>query len=352
MGLTLAAYMDVDDWVDLGMEHISLILSWYNTAQQIQGEQGQLAALITRAKSIGAYVGTQIEKRAALARSVALLREQRQKQAVMVIKYFMEQRKQFRYYSLKEPAAVEFADDPTSWGIANEIVTLKTAIATEAAEQANLEAAWVHFTVNATQEPWTFKSLWSNQGKSGSNAEVTVNIPIPYNYSANNGQGVADTGYYNMRIADMRVLLLPGSSTNGKPVELYIKKAGKSFFLDESLQLYTFSHPPVDYGQLVYDKDYCPLSTNACSNSTNHTGGHHPVNPLCPNYIHYSPYGMWTVTVPDPKAQGFDISRVTELRFEFKVTYKPPQNAEICHIFGKNYEPAGPSQFGKLCATG
>ena len=180
------------------------------------------------------------------------------------------------------------------------------------------------------------------------NAEVTVNIPIPWDSSANNGQGAAKTGYYNMRIADMRVLLLPGSSTAGKPVELYIKKSGKSFFLDESLNLFTFNHPPVDYGQLVYDKDYCPLSTNACSNSTghNHTG---PVNPLCPNYIHYSPYGMWTITIPDPAAQGFDITKVTELRFEFKVTYKPPANAQIDPIFGKPYEPPGPSQFGALC---
>ena len=137
--------------------------------------------------------------------------------------------------------------------------------------------------MNSTQEPWTFKALWgSAKGKGGgggvrgananANAEVTVNIPIPWDSSANNGQGAAKTGYYNMRIADMRVLLLPGSSTAGKPVELYIKKSGKSFFLDEGLNLFTFNHPPVDYGQLVYDKDYCPLSTNACSNSTGCTG--------------------------------------------------------------------------------
>ena len=45
-------------------QHLGLIVSWYQTAMQIQDEQGQLKALQTRAKIIGSYVGSEEQQRA------------------------------------------------------------------------------------------------------------------------------------------------------------------------------------------------------------------------------------------------------------------------------------------------
>ena len=71
---------------------------------------------------------------------------------------------------------------------------------------------------------------------------------------------------------------------------------------------------------------------------------------LCANFVRYSPYGLWTLTVPDPEGQGIDIAAVTALRFEFQITFQPPKDqTTLFPFFGKAYEAPGANQFGCLC---
>ena len=68
MGTTNAVQVDVLDWVAEGQQHLALLVSWYQTAMQVQDEQGQLSALRARAKLLGSFKGTQAQVRNALAR--------------------------------------------------------------------------------------------------------------------------------------------------------------------------------------------------------------------------------------------------------------------------------------------
>ena len=74
-----------------------------------------------------------------LSAGVALLREQRQKQAVLVVKYLMASRKQLGYYALAPPPAVAFSRDPTAEELAKAIGGVNDAI--DAATKEELKRA-------------------------------------------------------------------------------------------------------------------------------------------------------------------------------------------------------------------
>ena len=71
----------------------------------------------------------------------------------------------------------------------------------------------------------------------------------------------------------------------------------------------------------AYDRDYCPLTGHRCATQNDPSD-----QGLCANFVRYSPYGLWTLTVPDPEGQGIDIAAVTALRFEFQITFQPPKD--------------------------
>ena len=81
----------------------------------------------------------------------------------------------------------------------------------------------------------------------------------------------------------------------------------------------------------------CPLSESYCGD-------------LCPDYIKYSPFGKWGVTIYEAAQQSVDLSKLATIRFEFQVDWeqKPGFNP---NIFGK--DPGRyPQNLGKLCAKG
>lgn len=163
MQTTSASKVAVSNWIAASKQHLTLVVSWCQTAVQIQNEQGQLDALRVRAKVVTSYIGTTIKQRAALARSVALAREQRQKQAVMVVKYFMEARKQFRYYALDDTLlpAVTISDDPTPSELEQRIGQLGTAIQLEVQSQSTSpeNLGWCYAEITEEREPEVFARL-------------------------------------------------------------------------------------------------------------------------------------------------------------------------------------------------
>ena len=62
--------------------------------------------------------------------------------------------------------------------------------------------------------------------------------------------------------------------------------------------------------------------------------------------MRYSPYGTWNVGVPQPAAQGIDMTKVDAVRFEFHVTYK--QAGFTMTYFGKDPK-LYPQGLGSVC---
>ncbi len=102
-----------------------------------------------------------------------------------------------------------------------------------------------------------------------------------------------------MRVYDVSVYLLDAEGkplgTGDTPVEVFLTKGTTSSFLNETLQLIEFTHAPVVYGgggAFMYDPSTaCPVTAGSCG-------------ALCPDYIRYSPYGLWTIQMYSPSQQG------------------------------------------------
>jgi len=318
--------IDVQDWMSLSGRHVQLLFSWYDMASRIQDEEGQIQALKTRAIIVGKYVNDEAKKRAALVQAAKLITEQKEKQVMLMTKYLYEEYKQFNYLSLGLAPELSLPAIPTTADFnraQNDLLTAQMAFDKAEATRA-VTKTWLNYVVNVTQENTTLSTLQQT-------GSTVVDIPIPLI----NGT-VADTNYYEVRLKDVRVYLLPQAAQMpaGQQTKLYIEKQGTSFFLDKDLKLNVFSHPRVQYSSFTYSTEYCPETGSGCGD-------------LCSDYINYSPYGSWKITVPNE--QGIDMSKVTGLHFEFSVTYAEIQSPSIRPWFGKHY----PGQLlGPVCTPG
>lgn len=334
MKLTSAASADVNMWVSYSKHHCGLLSAWYLTAIEVQAEQGQITALQLRANLTEEVLKTEAAEEAFLARAAALISEQRQKQAALVIKYFMEERKQFSYYALAPAPALTFSDDPTSEELQVQMVALNTAIQEEQEAQRILIKGWDHVTVSEKDDPSAFVRLRNATTGSGTQLyQTTLDLPMPYDYN----NSVPLTDYYNVRFEDMRAYLMPpANATQGGEVQVYIVKTGTSFFLDKNLELQVFSHPPVDRGQFIYDSGtMCPSAGEACGS-------------LCNDFVNYSPTGLWTVMIPVVQpGVVLNIDAVTAIRFEFQLDYKKKGTSATTRIFGNDLEQG----FSALCPS-
>ena len=118
---------------------------------------------------------------------------------------------------------------------------------------------------------------------------------------------------------------LIGDVTNkktGKPlsqISLSVNKSGHSTFFQQSKKgeqnkLISFDHQSLVLPEFIYDnKTKCPSISPLCQD-----GGSNENVDYCGEYIHYSPYGVWNVTID---AADIDLSKVTGVRFEFMVYY-------------------------------
>jgi len=192
--------------------------------------------------------------------------------------------------------------------------------------------------VGAAAEPGTFAAL------RGSGSSANISLPIPtINGTDAAGTRVLKPGttYYEMRLTDVSVYLLDANSTvvggsNGQ-AEIELTKSGESSFFDADGGLSVFTHAPVAYGGGFFAYDVskkCPLTGDACGDA------------LCPEYVKYSPYGKWSVAVPQPEAQGIDMATVAKLRFEFHVTYM--RDGFTLTYFGKDPK-SYPQGLGSVC---
>ena len=154
---------------------------------------------------------------------------------------------------------------------------------------------------------------------------------------------MADTLYYQMRIHQVGVYFLDaqGKPLGVGPVQVWITKAGASYyFFDKNMSLRAFTHTPVRYGAGMFTYNAasgCPMSADTCGD-------------LCPDYIRYSPFGDWNVTIFSADRQGVNLSKLSALRFEFQVEYQA-QPGFNPNIFGKK-PPLYPQNLGRLCKSG
>jgi len=269
------------------------------------------------------------KKEAAVVTAAQLMHERQQKQAMLVTKYLYEEFKQFHYFSLAPSPPISLPEDPQSTDILKLQQALEGAYTAEISRQATAgkSAGWIYIEVNATAEPTTIAAL-------AANGSTRVVLPIPLKNvtdpETNSSVLVADTRYHDMRVYDIGVYLLDaqGKALGGsKSVELFVTKAGTSYFFDKDLKLHVFSHAPVVYGGSG-DFSYkpataCPVLHRGCGD-------------LCPDYIRYSPYGTWDIQIFEAASQGVDMSKLTAVRFEFQVDFGEVKGPP-CDIFGKNY---------------
>jgi len=320
---------DIRDWTELGVTRVSLFLSYYNIATRVQNDEGQLTVLQTRANIVWDRLEDEQNKEAAVISAAYLMYERQQKQAMLIIKYLYEEVKQYQYFSLTTlQPPIKLIENPQMEDILGEQQRLEGAYLSEMAKQkSGSNLAYIYIEVNQAAEPSTLESMRIN-------ASTSVLLPIPLKNSTdpatNAAQLVANTTYYQIRIRDVAVYLLDES---GKPlgngsVQVKIEKSGISSFFDSNMDLHVFTHAPVKFGagSFVYNSETgCPLSESDCG-------------ALCTDYIRYSPFGKWNVTVDKPTQQGVDLSKLASIRFQFQIDYRSTDGDFSRNWFGKDPE--------------
>ena len=321
-----AAYAsDINDWTNMGLDRLSLFVSYYNLATLVQKDAGALKVLQTRTSIVMDRLNNEQHKDAAVVSAYSLMYERQQKQAMLVTKYLFNEGKQFQVFSPTSMLSIALPDNPQSTDILEVQQDLDVKYLAEIMQQTSGRTlGWIFIEVNETAEPYTLESMRTH----GSSSVV---LPIPLKNitdpATNASQLVADTNYYDMRIHDIRIYLLDKSGVpigDGKnSVQVFLDKSSSSSFFDSNMKLHVFTHDPISYGAFIYDssKTDCPISQDFCGNN-------------CPDYINFSPFGKWTVTVYD--GQGADFSKIASMRFEFQVDYKENRGFSR-NIFGKDY---------------
>ena len=71
---------DIDDWTDMGINRVSLFLSYYNLATRVQNDNASLAALRARTSIVQARLADEEKQEAAIVTAAQLVLEKQQKQ--------------------------------------------------------------------------------------------------------------------------------------------------------------------------------------------------------------------------------------------------------------------------------
>lgn len=316
---------DVHDWVDMGVTRVSLFLSYYNIATRVQNDAGELKALQARSSIVTDRLKDEQNKEAAAMSGYFLMYERQQKQAMLVTKYLYDEFKQYQYFSLSTLPPIALPDNPQSRDFLKVQQALEQDYQVEIVNHKFRNIAWIHIEVNRIAEPLTLLKM----SRTGS---VSVVLPIP---------DATDTTYNQMRLHNARVYLLDAAGStlgNGPSVEVSLSKpAGTASFFDSRMKKYEFTHGPVKLGggAFVYNPETgCPLSNGYCGD-------------LCPNYVHYSPFGTWNVQIFSPEQQKVDLKKLASIRFEFQVDYSQSPGYSA-NFFGKA-SPRYTQDFGALC---
>ena len=135
-----------------------------------------------------------------------------------------------------------------------------------------------------------------------------IDVPFPPNFN---------TSYYNVRYTDVRFYMFGNTTLKGNDVTFYVDKLGESSFLNNTMNLITYTHNTQNY-QFVYN------STNEC-----------PLSKPVPQYdsVNFSPYGIWKISLPH---QSKVVNQFVPNTFvlEFKVNYAQIETPHIKPMFG------------------
>ena len=322
---------DIRDWTDMGVKRVSLFLSYYNIATHVQNDRGALTALNTRKQIVHDRLKDEQNKEAAAIAASLFMRERQQMQAMLVSKYIYKEFKQYHYLSLEpiEPIVLPNNTQSTDINKAQQKLDQHYVGYLKQMTTQSRTNSWIYVDVKDKAEPSTLKSM-----RETGSANFVLPIPLksvtdPANNTAQVDM-VANTSYHQMRLHNVGVYLLDKSGSplgrDSNPVQLTLWQTGFSSFFDSNMALHEFSHDAVRHHSTYSPSIGCVISSGYC-------GG------ICADYIKYSPYGTWNVTISQAEEQRVDLSKLDSVRFMFEVENKQHD------WFSPNYFGLDPSDY-------
>jgi len=280
---------------------INMVVGWYQTAMTVQNDAAQLQVYQTRANSVEQQISQGFSQTAAANQAQSLLYEKRSNQVYLYMLWFYQEVKQLEFFSLSNYNPNIPANPSTNDLIQAQInVAEEITLALESHTTAPTQC-WSRLEIPATQYPNAFSALKANR---------SMLLPIVFPNTTN---------YYMVFYNDVH-LYLQGNNVakSDMIVQLGLTHQGESYFLSQSGEQWNFTHSDLPYSFFYNSTSLCPTSSPYSA----------------PNYINYSPFGYWNISVPNQ--DGLDITQVTSVAFEFQIYFYQHQTPQTEPLFGRD----------------
>jgi len=267
-----------------------------------QSDQGQLKVYQVRSNVVGQLINQTYYQEEGINQAQNLLYEKRANEQYIFLLYFFQEVKQLEYFSLSNYDP-QLPSDPTTSDFQDAQVLLVEAINQAISSRSTgPTSCWARFTLSSSVYQNSFSSLWDNN-------TMSVMITFPNL-----------TNYYMVYFTDVHLYLNFGA---GQPpldeiITVNLVHGGESFFLDENELPWNFTHAPLQYPFYYNSSTLCPTSSPWSA----------------PDYINYSPFGRWTISLPTN--QGFNISAIESVVFEFELYFYQRATPLRYPLFGRD----------------
>jgi len=291
-GLTIA--LEVKGLAFLTQTHTQLILDWYQQLMNYQQLQIQIQILQTQTTYLSNLFQQDQFQSYAVGQAASLIQLKRSIVVIQIVRLLYTQVRQFQFLSLQTIPTFSLPTNPTT----TELLELQASIRTQVSiyeEQAAQNIATVcasTFTVTRSDSPNQFQNLQTG-------TKATFQVPLPTDTSS--------TNFVAVRLKQPKFFLGFSNFTKARVADVVHVRAvhiGQSSFLRADGQVISFTHPDISY-RFFYN------SQNNCSTSANEENQ---------DFISYSPYGMWTITI-DPGQIG-NLSQLNSVTFVFEVSFQ------------------------------
>ena len=317
--------IDLTELAESARLHVSLAKSWFQMALKRKNQEQTLRAAGTRTTLLNQQIARDDDRRAILAQALNRVAQQQCHLQAHAVQYAHDMRAQYRFWALKEASAqlptqllecsdlargnlppADASQAPSASGALDTYIGgVMADIEAEKNRRSNLPSSsyfTVRYALTRAQNPGTFARM-----------EASGSLFVPVGLARENDTAPLATSYYDVRMYDVRAVL-EGPAVRGRDtIALTLRHGGYSLIEDEAGAVHNFTHAARTENFMYRPHNNCPVQC-ACTYFDSRGGDRLDA---CPDFINYSPYGVWELGLG---AAGLDLHGVEGVRLQFLVS--------------------------------